>query len=41
VEFKATDELEDKKIIVRGWKGPKAAVGAIKEAAKSFRKNGK
>jgi inorganic pyrophosphatase len=39
--FKATDELEDKKLNIIGWKGPKAAVEAIKEAAKSFKKDGK
>src|SRR2546423_13304299 len=39
--FKATDELEDKKLNIIGWKGPKAAVQAIKDAAKSFKKNGK
>ena len=39
--FKATDELEDKKLNIIGWKGPKAAVQAIKEASKSFNKNGK
>jgi inorganic pyrophosphatase len=38
--FKATDELEDKKLIILGWKGPKAAVQAIKDASKSFKKNG-
>jgi inorganic pyrophosphatase len=39
--FKATDELEDKQLNILGWKGPKAALKAIKEAAKSFKKNGK
>jgi inorganic pyrophosphatase len=39
--FKATDELEDKKLNIIGWKGPKGAVQAIKDAAKSFKKNGK
>jgi inorganic pyrophosphatase len=39
--FKATDELEDKTLNVLGWKGPKAAVTAIKESAKSFKKGGK
>jgi inorganic pyrophosphatase len=34
--FIATDELEDKKLDIMGWKGPKAAVQAIKDAAKSF-----
>jgi inorganic pyrophosphatase len=38
--FKATDELEDKKLNIIGWKGPKAAVEAIKNAAKSSKKNG-
>ena len=37
--FKATDELEDKKLNIIGWKGPKVAVQAIKDASKSF-KNG-
>src|SRR6202042_947014 len=37
--FKATDELEDKKLTILGWKGPKAAVQAIKDASKSFKKN--
>jgi len=39
--FKATDELEDKKLNIIGWKGPKAAEQAIKDASKSFKKNGK
>jgi inorganic pyrophosphatase len=39
--FKATDELEDKKLNIIGWKGPKPAVQAIKDAAKSCKKNGK
>jgi inorganic pyrophosphatase len=39
--LKATDELEDKKLNIIGWKGPKAAVQAIKDAAKSFTKNGR
>jgi len=39
--FKATDELEDKKLSIIGWRGPKAAVQAIKDTAKSFKKNGK
>jgi inorganic pyrophosphatase len=38
--FIATDELEDKKLTIIGWKGPKAAVQAIKDAAKSFAKDG-
>lgn len=37
--FVATDELEKLKII--GWKGPKIAVQTIKDAAKSFAKDGK
>ena len=32
--FIATDELEDKKLEIIGWKGPKSAMQAIKEAAK-------
>jgi inorganic pyrophosphatase len=32
----ATDELEDKKLNIIGWKGPKTAVQAIKDAAKTF-----
>jgi inorganic pyrophosphatase len=39
--FKAIDELEDEKLNIVGWKGPKAAVEAIKDAAKNFKKNGK
>ena len=39
--FKATDEFEDKKLNIIGWKGPKAAVQSIKDAAKSFTKNGR
>jgi inorganic pyrophosphatase len=39
--FIATDELDDKKLNVIGWKGPKAAVQAIKDAAKSFAKEDK
>jgi inorganic pyrophosphatase len=39
--FIATDELEDKKLNIIGWKGPKAAVQAIKDAAKSFAKDDK
>lgn len=39
--FIATDELEDKKLEIIGWKGPKAAIQAIKDAAKSFVKDGK
>ena len=36
--FIATDELEDKKLDIIGWKGPKVAPKAIKDAAKSFAK---
>jgi inorganic pyrophosphatase len=36
--FIATDELEDKKLEIVGWKGPKVALKAIKAAAKSFAK---
>jgi inorganic pyrophosphatase len=39
--FKATDELEDKKLNIIGWKGTKAAVEAIKNAAKSFKRSSK
>ncbi len=39
--FIATDELEDKKLDIIGWKGPKAAVQAIKEAASAFAKEDK
>jgi inorganic pyrophosphatase len=39
--FIATDELEDKKLDIIGWKGPKAARQAIQDAAKSAAKNGK
>jgi inorganic pyrophosphatase len=38
--FIATDELEDKKLKIIGWKGPKIALKAIKESAKAFSKNG-
>jgi inorganic pyrophosphatase len=38
--FIATDELEDKELEIIGWKGPKVALKAIKNAAKSFAKNG-
>jgi len=34
--FIATDELEDKKLTVIGWKGPKAALRSIKDGAKDF-----
>ncbi len=33
-----TDELEDEKLQILGWKAPKAALQAIKKAAKSFAK---
>jgi inorganic pyrophosphatase len=39
--FIATDELEDKKLNILGWKGPKPALEAIKDAAKSFGKEDK
>jgi inorganic pyrophosphatase len=39
--FMATDELEDKKLKIIGWKGPKVAVRAIKDSAKSFAKDEK
>ena len=39
--FIATDELEDKKLEIIGWKGSKPALKAVKDAAKSFAKNGK
>ena len=35
--FAATDELEDKKLRIIGWKGPKVALDAVKDAAKSFK----
>jgi inorganic pyrophosphatase len=38
--FIATDELEDKKLKIIGWKGPKAALRAIKDAAELFSKAG-
>src|ERR1700754_4184775 len=38
--FIATDELDDKKLKIIGWKGPKIALKAIKESAKAFSKNG-
>jgi inorganic pyrophosphatase len=38
--FIATDELEDKKLKILGWKGPKVAVQAIKEGAKTFAEDG-
>ena len=39
--FIATDELEDKKLKIVGWKGPKIALKAINESAKTFSKDGK
>ena len=33
------DELEDKKLEIMGWKGPKIAIKAIKDGAKSFSKD--
>ena len=38
--FIATDELEDKKLDIIGWKGPKAARQAVQDAAKSAANNG-
>jgi inorganic pyrophosphatase len=38
--FIATDELEDKKPEIIGWRSPKVAPKAIKEAGKSFGKSG-
>jgi inorganic pyrophosphatase len=38
--FIATDELEDKKLDIIGWKGPKIAMKAIKGSAKFFSKEG-
>ena len=38
--FKATDKLEDKTLTIISRKGPKVAVQAIKDATKSFKKNG-
>jgi inorganic pyrophosphatase len=38
--FIATDELEDKKLEIIGWKGPKIAMKAIKDSAKNFSKDG-
>jgi inorganic pyrophosphatase len=35
--FIATDELEDKKLEIIGWKGPKAASQAIRDAARFFK----
>ncbi len=39
--FIATDELEDKKLQIIGWKGPKVALQTIKDAAKIFSKASK
>ncbi|MBV9563505.1 MAG: inorganic diphosphatase [Bradyrhizobium sp.] len=39
--FIATDELKDKKLNILGWKGPKVALDAIKDAGKSFAKEDK
>jgi inorganic pyrophosphatase len=39
--FIATDELEDKQLNIIGWKRPKVALQAIREAAKSFGKDDK
>jgi inorganic pyrophosphatase len=38
--FIATDELEDKKLDILGWKGPKIAMKAIRDSAKSSSKDG-
>ena len=38
--FIATDELEDKKLEIIGWKGPKVAMKVIQDSAKSFSKDG-
>jgi inorganic pyrophosphatase len=37
--FIATDELEDKKLEIIGWKGPKVALKAIKQGAQFFAKS--
>jgi inorganic pyrophosphatase len=37
--FMATDELEDKKLRIIGWKGPRIAMKAIKDCAKCFLKH--
>lgn len=34
--FIATDEFEDKRLEILGWKGPKAATQAVKKGAESF-----
>ncbi|HWX29314.1 MAG TPA: inorganic diphosphatase [Steroidobacteraceae bacterium] len=39
--FIATDELEDKKLEIIGWKGPKVALKAIKEGGTFFAKSDK
>jgi inorganic pyrophosphatase len=36
--FAATDDLEDKKLTILGWKGPKGALEAAKIGAKAFAK---
>ena len=38
--FVATDELDNKKLEVFGWKGPNIAMKAIKASAKIFSKDG-
>jgi inorganic pyrophosphatase len=38
--FAATDELEDKKLEIIGWRGPKIAMKAIKNGARRFSKVG-
>jgi inorganic pyrophosphatase len=38
--FIATDELEDKKLEIIGWKGPKITMKAIQDSAKNFLKDG-
>jgi inorganic pyrophosphatase len=37
--FIATDELDDKKLEIIGWKGPKIATTAIKDSAKTHSKD--
>ena len=37
--FIATDELQDKKLEIIGWKGPKTALKKIRDAAKAFAKS--
>jgi Protein of unknown function (DUF3147) len=39
--FIATDELEDKELNIIGWKGPKVALQAIRDASRDFKKDGK